>query len=119
MSVKFEWYGGQVTAKMEAGAVSGLFDAGQYLLQEATKRVPHDSGLLEKSGVSSVNAAKLETEVRYGNEEECDYAAAVHESPEKTNFQRGRERKWLENTFNLYGKQAFARFIQPFKNKFK
>lgn len=109
MSVQFTWHGPQVTQQVRDDLAKGLFDAGQYLLQEAQQRVPMNRGMaggLMSSGESHVDKAKMEVIVSYGNDGEHPYAARLHEHPEY-NFQHGREGKWLEKVFKLYGRTAW------------
>lgn len=81
-------------------------DALEFLKDEANKRVPHDEGILEASGDYMINQSKAEGVIFY----DTPYAVRLHEHPEY-HFQKGREGKWLSNTFTLYGDRAM-RYIQ-------
>lgn len=102
MRVKFQkvkWKGVQVSKKMHNTAIEGLRDALEHILGEANKIVPHDEGNLQRDSGIELDKAKLQGAVWYGKGPAASYAKRLHEHPEY-NFQKGREGKWLEKTFN-------------------
>jgi hypothetical protein len=88
---------------MKSALADGLFAGAQYLLEEANKLCPHDTGALEASGYAGANAAAKEASVSYNT----PYAARLHEHPEYQ-FQDGRMGKWLEKTFEEHGEETIA-----------
>lgn len=80
---------------IQKGAVKGLTLAVEGLLTEANKRVPHDEGTLERSGVASVDDRALKGAVSY----DTPYAVRQHEDMELAHPGKG-EPKWLENTLS-------------------
>lgn len=87
-----------------------LQNALEYLKDEANKRVPHDEGILEASGDLQVDSNSAEGIIFY----DTPYAVRLHEHPEYK-FQKGRQGKWLKNTFDLKGERA----LQYIRNKIK
>lgn len=107
MAKKSKWV--NMSPKVRSATREAMVDALEYLKDEANKRVPHDEGILEASGDYTIDSAKAEGVVFY----DTPYAVRLHEHPEY-NFQKGREGKWLENTFKLKGdkvKQYMAKKI--------
>lgn len=102
VGVKLNWYGDQVTSEVKQAAAEGLLLGVEYLLEESNRVVPLDQGPLERSGEASVDEENLIAADSY----DTPYAVRVHEHPEYK-FQNGRIGKWLEVTFNKYGKTAF------------
>lgn len=94
--VTTKWFSAEVnglkTAQRQA-VDKGLWDAGEYILQEANKTVPHDEGTLERSGSMDSESTKEKTTVSVFYD--TPYAPRLHEHPEY-NFQNGRRGKWLE-----------------------
>lgn len=88
--VKVDWNGKKLIGKVDKQRKKVLQDAAETLLEESKQRVPHDEGILENSGNTSV--AKDESSVYY----DTPYAARLHEHPEY-NFKGKGEGKWLEN----------------------
>lgn len=93
VSVRLSWNDSNVNL-VKAGALEGLSDALQYLLEESNKLVPLDESPLQSSGAVSVDADLLHGVVSY----DTPYAVRLHEHPEYR-FQRDREGKWLEKTW--------------------
>ena len=90
-----EWNASEVKRQINREAQRALKDAGEHILEQANRRIPHDEGILQNSGDVSVDGRNLEGYVSY----DTPYAIRLHEHPEY-NFQKGREGKWLENTIS-------------------
>jgi hypothetical protein len=79
------------------GLHRAIFEALQIgaeaLLTESIKTSPHDEGILDQSGKTSGDFAKMTTAVSY----DTPYAVRLHEHPEY-NFQGKGRGKWLEKT---------------------
>ena len=73
------------------GAVKGLKDATEFLLEEADRDVPLEIGTLERSGKASVDEVKLEGAVSYDG----PYARRQHEDL-NLRHANGRRAKWLQ-----------------------
>jgi hypothetical protein len=82
----------EVNARWKAGAVDGLTLAAEHILQVSGQRVPLDDGVLERSGLASVDASELRAAVSYDTE----YAVYQHETLGLRHL-AGREAKYLEN----------------------
>lgn len=91
--VKMEWNGKVASDAARAGAVAGLFEAAEHVLEESNRTVPRNEGILQASGETSLDAVKLQASVSYDKE----YAVWLHEHPQ-FHFQAGRRGKWLELT---------------------
>ena len=91
----FKWYGDEVKAETTQKARKAHHKAGEALLTESNKTVPHDEGTLERSGfVDSKDSGEILTVVAY----DTPYAVRQHE--DTTLSHSGNERaKWLELTF--------------------
>ncbi|MFG1997880.1 hypothetical protein ACGFNU_01880 [Spirillospora sp. NPDC048911] len=85
------WHGAKVKGAERAAAVRGLRLAAEHLLEESRRLVPIQSGDLARSGVASVDAARLTAAVSY----DTPYAVRQHE---ELNFRHdpGRSAKYLE-----------------------
>ena len=95
MKTKFKWYGDKVTADTVKKARKAYHKAGEALLTEANKTVPHDEGNLERSGfVDSNDSGKVLTVVAY----DTPYAVTQHEDTTLSHRGNGRA-KWLELTY--------------------
>lgn len=105
MTIRVNWQGAIVSHVIRAAAMQGLLDAGEHILDEANKLVPHDEGTLMRSGTVSHNEGKLQVNVSY----DTPYAARLHEHPEYR-FQKGRQGKWLERTLQVR-KEAVQLYI--------
>jgi hypothetical protein len=84
---------------VSAELTRGLVLATEFLLTEANKHVPHDEGVLERSGEAS-NEGHLGA-VSY----DTPYAVRQHEDTTLRHYGKG-EAKWLENTFTRDGRKA-------------
>jgi hypothetical protein len=82
----------EINARWKAGAVEGLTLAAEHILQVSRQRVPLDDGVLERSGLASVDASGLRAAVSYDTE----YALYQHETQGLRHL-AGREWKYLEN----------------------
>ena len=90
---KLKWYGDKVVSDTINKARKANHRAGEALLTEANKTVPHDEGTLERSGfVDSNKNGEILTVVAY----DTPYAVETHEVSK--NYRNGRENKWLETT---------------------
>ena len=87
----FNWNGKQVEDLVKKALIDGGKDAGENVLEESNRMVPHDEGTLMRSGQVSVDEEKLDVFVSY----DTPYAVKLHENPQY-NFQQGRQGKWLE-----------------------
>lgn len=84
-----------LTKGLSAGGADGLRIASEHLLTEANKHVPHDDGVLERSGTASVESqsGKRRGAVSY----DTPYAVRQHEDMSLNHDGKG-EAKWLETT---------------------
>lgn len=89
--VGITWHGGRILASERAGAAEGLRLAAEHILGESTKRVPHETGALQDSGVASVDESSLTAAVSY----DTSYAVRQHEELE-WQHDAGRTAKYLE-----------------------
>lgn len=94
-TLKVEWHGDELLAKLKGATSQAAFEAGNVLLDESLKQVPHDTGALERSG--RVVMAEGGAFVSYGDMS-MPYAVRWHEND--ANFQRGRKKKYLEDPAN-------------------
>ena len=107
------WSGPDVTSKVSGVAAQALTEGAEHLLEEANRRVPHDTGALENSGETSVDAANLEAAVSY----DTPYAARLHEHP-NYNFRHNREGKWLEKAFNERSSAITEHIVKRLRSAF-
>jgi len=90
-----KWYGDKVVSDTINKARKANHRAGEALLTEANKTVPHDEGTLERSGfVDSNKNGEVLTVVAY----DTPYAVTQHEDTTLSHSGKGRA-KWLELTF--------------------
>ena len=96
MTFKMDWFGDKIQAKSKGAAGAAINEAGEALLTEANKTVPHDEGTLERSGTVETDMDNLITAVGY----DTPYAIRWHEAPPgSVNFSDPKARtKWLEKT---------------------
>jgi hypothetical protein len=87
---RLNWDGGQVVSLMGIGLNAGLEDAAEYLLGEATRRVPIEDLELMESGETSIDRDAHKAAVSYNTE----YAVIQHERTYR--HDPGRTRKFLE-----------------------
>jgi len=92
---RVEWHGKQILAATRQAAVVGLGTAAEHLLQVARTRVPREEGILELSGVASVDTTALTAAVSF----DTPYAVRVHEEMD-WHHEDGRTAKYLENPAN-------------------
>lgn len=88
-----DWRGPQVEEAMRSAAADGLLVAAEYLLNEANRTVPFLVGVLEQSGVATVDERALQAAVSY----DTPYAVRQHEDMH-LRHPHGRRAKWLELT---------------------
>lgn len=81
-----------LTGRERAGAVRGLQLGAEHLLQASRLEVPIEEATLERSGVASVDPAKLEAAVSY----DTPYAVRQHEDL-ALRHDDGRKAKYLED----------------------
>jgi hypothetical protein len=110
LSVRINWYGSQVDAAVKASALKGLLEGAEYLLEEADRDVPHDTGALQDTGETSLSPEEMKATVSY----DTPYAMRLHEHP-GYHFQNGRKGKWLEDAFKNYGAKAFQHVAAAIK----
>lgn len=94
-TLKVEWHGDELLARLKGATPQAAYEAGNVLLDESLKQVPHDTGALEQSG--RVVMAEDGAFVTYGDMS-TPYAVRWHEND--ANFQRGRKKKYLEDPAN-------------------
>lgn len=94
VDAKLEWHGDKVSRSAKRAAAQAMFEASAALLQEANKKCPHRTGLLQSSGRADVDEDGPTGWVSYNT----PYAIRVHEHPEYR-FGEGREGRWLANAF--------------------
>lgn len=80
-----------VVGEVNAAAGRAVAVAGEHVLTEANRHVPHDEGTLERSG--SVSQSGHKAAVSY----DTPYAARQHEDLTYRHDGKG-QAKWLENT---------------------
>ena len=86
-----DWNGPQIVRQMHSAAADALLFGAEFLLTEANANVPLDEGVLERSGVATVDEAKLKAAVSYNT----PYAVRQHEDL-TARHAPGRFAKWLE-----------------------
>lgn len=91
MRIKGNWNLAELNRATEEGIRNALTKGLEVILEEANKKVPHDTGELQASGDIEVDASNKVGQVYYISPK----AVRLHEHPEY-NFQKGREGKWLE-----------------------
>jgi hypothetical protein len=82
-------------------AARAFQDAGEYLLEEANRTVPHEEGTLARSGkVTTTRAGSngVETRILTAVSYDTPYAVRQHEDT-RLRHDPGRRAKWLERTF--------------------
>lgn len=90
-----KWYGDDAERKVFEAAGDGLFEAAEFLLEEANRTVPLEEGPLQNSGVASVDRTALMAAVSYNT----PYAVRQHEELDYRHDE-GRRAKWLELSLN-------------------
>lgn len=80
---------------VSGAAARGLGLGTEFLLGESNKKVPHEEGTLERSGVASVDPNELRGAVSY----DTPYAVRQHEDM-TARHDDGRTAKYLENAMN-------------------
>ena len=83
----------RAVARVTAGALKGLSDGAEFLLEEANRTVPHEEGTLQRSGQVSLDEASGQAAVSY----DTPYAVAQHERT-ALRHDEGRRAKWLQLT---------------------
>lgn len=80
---------------VNGAAVRGLALAAEHVLGESNKNIPHEEGILEGTGSTSVDARELQAAISY----DTPYAAVQHEDM-TLRHDNGRSAKYLENALN-------------------
>lgn len=73
----------------------GLAKAGEHVLGESRKEVPHEEGTLERSGAVTMHPTELQVTVSY----DTPYAVRQHEDL-RLKHDEGRKAKYLEDPLN-------------------
>lgn len=94
-NIRMKWDGPRIRAAQREAAVRGLALGTEHILGVSREKVPHEEGTLERSGVASVDAERLEGAVSY----DTPYAVRQHEDL-SLHHDDGREAKYLERPFN-------------------
>jgi hypothetical protein len=90
-----KWYGQRAKAQAHRGAARGLFLWAEHVLGCSRPLVPIEEATLERSGVASVDEARLRAAVSY----DTPYAVRQHEELSWRHDQ-GRQAKYLEQPLN-------------------
>ena len=112
MRIEIKWDVKDLLDKVGAGAADGLYEAAEYLLEEANKIVPIEEGTLQRSGEATVDVQDKQAAVSY----DTPYATRLHEHP-NYEFQDGRQGKWLETTIKNYGDKAQEHLVEALKKQ--
>jgi len=89
------WRGREVEQNVRDAAADGLFDAAEHVLEEANRTIPHEEGVMMRSGQTDVDRTALEATVSY----DTPYARYQHEELH-LRHDPGRRAKWLELTMD-------------------
>jgi hypothetical protein len=92
---EFTWNVREAERKMRLGALLGISQWAELLLQKSREEVPLDEATLERSGVASTDEETLTAAVAY----DTPYAVAQHENMQYTHAP-GRKAKYLEDPWN-------------------
>lgn len=98
VSVRLDWQGEQVAAKVHDAAEEGLMEATGTLLEKANAVVPLDNSDLQKSGQPDVDTERLQATVSYGQKIATAYARVQHEN-EDYKHDPGRKYHYLKDPF--------------------
>lgn len=93
--VTVKWFGQQIYGNVHKAAEAALFEGAEHILEESGRLVPHDTGMLQDSGETDIDARKLEATISY----DTPYAVKQHEDT-TLNHPNGRQAKYLETAFN-------------------
>lgn len=85
----------EVKKAAEQAARRGLALAGEHILGESRKEVPHEEGTLERSGAVTMDDTELRVAVSY----DTPYAVRQHEDL-SLQHDEGRKAKYLEDPLN-------------------
>lgn len=88
--VDMKWHGDRVKALIRAGQLEGLDLAAEHLLQVSQNLVPIETAVLQDSGTTSVDAAKMKSAVAF----DTPYAVIQHEDPD-FEHDEGRQANYL------------------------
>lgn len=102
--VEFNWRGQEIARMVHQAAYRGVTEAAEFVLGEANKIVPIETGALMRSGHVDADRDTLEADISY----DTPYAAVQHENLEY-NHDPGRQAKYLEQP--LYAEAATVRRI--------
>lgn len=99
MSLKFSGFAWKedrrkfAVAKVRRAGMRGLEDAAEFLLEEANRTIPHETGEMQRSGAVSSDAERMQAAVSYNT----PYAPRQHEDT-RLRHDPGRRAKWLQLT---------------------
>lgn len=96
--------------RVQAGAVHGLVAAAEHVLNVSNQHVPHETGVLERSGATSIDPTDLRAAVSY----DTPYAVIQHEDL-MFHHDPGRNAKYLENAKNTEQGKVNAIITQSIK----
>ena len=91
------WRGDYVKGKVELAAKKGLRRGGGYLLEQANRGIPHETGHMAGTG-RATELPNLVVVISY----DTPYALRQHEDT-RLRHASGRRAKWLERTFDEEG----------------
>jgi hypothetical protein len=97
------WKGEDVTVSVQAAALRGLQMAGEHILEESNRTIPHNEGTMQDSGEVSVDGSKLEASVSY----DTPYTVRQHEDT-SMRHPNGRKAKFLETALNEQSNAGLA-----------
>ena len=99
------WRGDQVKREVARAAKKALRQAGEYLLEESNRTIPHETGHMAGTG-RATELPKLVVVVSY----DTPYALRQHEDT-RLRHASGRRAKWLERTLDER-RRKMIKFIQ-------
>lgn len=109
MTTSWKWTPNKSDIELHRKIVeAALKDGAEFLLEDANRRVPIETGTLMRSG--TVTADGLKAAVAY----DTPYAPRQHENT-RYRHDQGREAKWLQRTFE----QKIARVARYMADKIK
>ena len=99
------WRGDQIRGAVERAAKKGLRQAGEHVLEEANRTIPHQTGHMAGTG-RATEFPGLMVIVSY----DTPYALKQHEDT-RLRHAPGRRAKWLERTLDEQ-RRAVIRFLR-------
>jgi hypothetical protein len=98
MSVQHKWFGRRISQQVMAVRKQVMYDAGENILEEANRTIPHDEGVMQDSGSVSIASDGSEAAIYY----DTPYTVRQHEDT-SLRHPNGRRAKWLELTLQERG----------------